>query len=115
MNVYYLLKHTISITVPVAAMACLIAYSFGYTEISLGLLIGVIGGMGKTFIMTNSVIHGTNPILSFFFKYLTLGGALILGMLVSIQAFFATVVGIFFVNVVFIMDQIKADSTEEIG
>ncbi len=114
MNVYETLKNTIVIVVPVAIIVCLIFYILGYPEVALGVFIGVTGGFGKTWIMSNSVIHGTHPMMSFFLRFVVIGVAFVLGILVSIHAFFASVAGVFFVHLVFIMDQFKTSNIGEL-
>ena len=114
MNVYDTLKNTIFIVVPVAIAVSLMIYILGYPEIALGVIIGVAGGFGKTWIMSNSVIQGTHPMLSFLLRFFIIGVAFVLGILVSIHAFFASVAGVFFVHIVFIMDQVRANNVGEL-
>ena len=114
MNVYDTLKNTIFIVVPVAIIVCLMIYIIGYPEISLGLLIGIVGGLGKTCIMSNSVIYGTSPLISFLLRFVVIGVAFVVGILVSMHAFFASVAGVFFVHIIFIMDQVRVNNVGEL-
>ncbi|HHO77300.1 MAG TPA: hypothetical protein ENN05_12865 [Deltaproteobacteria bacterium] len=114
MNVYDVLKHTILVVVPAGVLVCLIVYALGYAHIAFGLLLGVAGGTGKTLFMTYSAMNDVKPIVSFLLRYIILGIVMVLAIQISMHAFFAAVAGIFFVQIVFIMDQVKASSIGEL-
>lgn len=114
MNVYGVLKNTIFIAVPVSMVVCLMSYGLGYPGIALGLLFGVAGGVAKSFVMSYSAIHDANRLGSFVLRFFVIGVAFVLGILVSIHAFFAAVAGVFFVHIVFIMDQVRASNIGEL-
>lgn len=114
MNSYDVLRNTIFIAVPVAVLVFLILYGFGYSGMALGFLFGATGGMGKSFIMTYSVIHGSSSVKAFFFRYLVIGIVFVCAILISTHAFYAAVAGVFFVHVVFITDQVRASKIGEL-
>jgi len=115
MNVYDFLKHTILIVIPASILVCLVLYCIGYPQIALGLFIGVAGGAGKAIYMTYSAISDVSPIISMFFRYFILGIVMVLAIQISIHSFFAAIVGIFFVQIVFVMEQVRASSLGGIG
>jgi len=114
MNVYDVLKKTIFIAVPVTLLICLMSYGLGFSEIAVGIFFGVAGGMAKSFVMSFSAIHETSRIISFILRFLIIGIAFAGGILISTHAFFAAVAGVFFVHIVFIMDQINASNMGEL-
>ncbi len=114
MNVYEVLKHTIFVVVPVGLLVCLIFCGIGHTVLALGLLIGIAGGTGKVLFMTYSALYGVKPIISLLVRYSILGIAMVLAIQISIGAFFAAVAGIFFVQIVFVMDQVNTSSIGEL-
>ena len=114
MNVYEVLKHTIFIAVPVTMVICLMCFGLGFPQIALGVLLGVAGGMAKSFVMSFSAIHDTSRVISFVLRFLIIGLAFVGGILISSHAFFAAVAGVFFVHIVFIMDQVKASNIGEL-
>jgi len=114
MNVYDVLKHTIFVVVPVGVLVCLIFYGIGSAAIALGLMLGIAGGTGKIAFMTYSAMYDLKPLLSLLIRYIILGIAMVLAIQISINAFFAAVAGIFFVQIVFVMDQVKASSIGEL-
>lgn len=114
MSAYGVLRNTIFIVVPVSVVVCLVTLGIGYRELAMGFLFGVTGGIAKSYVMLYSAIHDTNRLLSFALRFLIIGVAFVLGILVSIHAFFAAVAGIFFVHIVFIMDQVRASNIGEL-
>jgi hypothetical protein len=114
MNVYEVLKHTIFIAVPVTLVICLMCFGLGFPEIALGVLLGVAGGMAKSFVMSFSAIHETSRVISLIIRFLIIGIAFAGGILISNHAFFAAVAGVFFVHIVFIMDQVNASNIGEL-
>ena len=114
MNVYGVLKNTIFVAVPVCLVICIISYALGYQGVAQGLLFGVAGGLAKSFIMSYSAIHDVNRLFFFVLRFLIIGIAFVLGILISINAFFAAVAGVFFVHIVFIMDQVRTSNIGEL-
>ncbi|MBN2297163.1 MAG: hypothetical protein JXM72_01140 [Deltaproteobacteria bacterium] len=115
MNVYDVLKHTIFVVVPVCILICLVIYVIGYTHIALGLFLGVAGGTGKALFMTYSAMYDVKPVVSFLLRYIILGIVMVSAIQISMHTFFAAVAGIFFVQIVFVMDQVKASNIGELG
>lgn len=107
-------RHTFAIVIPAGLVACLVLLILGYTDMALGILLGVVGGMVKSFLMANSVIREKNSVKSFLLRYLAIGVVFVLGILVSLDAFFTTVAGLFFVHIIFILDQVKASKARGI-
>jgi hypothetical protein len=115
MNVFSYVKNTISLSIPVAGVAGVLAYVLGYPEVSIGILIGIAGGIAKALMLTNSVLHGAGPVKTFLARYAVVGCIFIAGAMISLHAFFAASAAVLFIHVFFIMDQIRAGKAGEIG
>lgn len=115
MGVFSYVKNTISLSVPVAGAAGLLAYVLGYPEVSIGVIIGAVGGIGKSVMLTNSVLHGAGPMKTFFARYALVGGIFVAGALISLHAFFAAAAALLFVHVLFIIDQTRLGNAGEVG
>ncbi|HPX50468.1 MAG: hypothetical protein GXY28_10315 [Bacteriovoracaceae bacterium] len=115
MNVFSYVKNTISLSVPVAGAAVVLAYMLGCPEVSVGILIGAAGGVVKSLMLTNSVLNGSGPVKTFLARYAVLGGIFVAGAMISLHAFFAAAAAVLFIHVLFIMDQTRADKAGEIG
>ncbi len=115
MNIFSYVKNTISLAVPVAVAAGVLSYVLGYSEVSIGILIGAAGGIAKALMLTNSVLHGSGPVKTFLVRYALIGCVFAAGAMISLHAFFAASAAVLFTHVLFIMDQIRADKAGEIG
>ncbi len=111
----YLGQHTVAISVPVSLVASVLFFALGYPDMACGVLIGAAAGMLKSYLLGRQVVTGQRSLALFFLRYGVVALAFVLGIMLSLKAFFAAVAGLFFVHVVFIMDQVRTDSTEEIG
>ncbi len=107
-----LVRPTFIHVVPIAVLGSVLFFIFGYTDISLGIIIGVAGSLMNTLMMAHSTLVGLKPVRTFILRFATLGGILALSILISMSAFFAAAAGFFFAHVVFIIDQIKARDCE---
>ena len=115
MHVLSYVKNTMSLSLPVAGAAGALAYMLGYPEVSIGIIIGVIGGIVKSLMLTDSVLRGSGPVKTFLVRYVILGCIFIAGASISLHAFFAAAAAILFVHVFFIIDQTRAGKAGEIG
>ncbi|MBN1635175.1 MAG: hypothetical protein JW920_01600 [Deltaproteobacteria bacterium] len=107
-------RHTFVVVVPAGLVACLVLFILGYADIAQGVLLGVGGGMVKSFLMANSVMRDRSAVKSFLIRYLAIAIVFVLGITISVNAFFATVAGLFFVHIIFILDQVKASKARGI-
>ncbi|MEA3221928.1 MAG: hypothetical protein U9P49_02025 [Thermodesulfobacteriota bacterium] len=97
---------------PIAVLGSAVFFIFGYTDISLGIVIGVAGSLMNSLMMAYSTLGGLRPVRAFILRFACLGGILALSILISMPAFFAAAAGFFFAHVVFIIDQVRAGDCE---
>ncbi|MEA2101891.1 MAG: hypothetical protein U9P80_04870 [Thermodesulfobacteriota bacterium] len=102
------IRRTVMIVLPVAIVACLVLCVIGCFDIAFGVLIGVSCGVSKSLLMIHSVVNEQGAIKSFFLRYLIIAIAFILGIMVSMGAFYGSAAGLFFVHIMFIVDQVRS-------
>ncbi|HDP26059.1 MAG TPA: hypothetical protein ENN34_11530 [Deltaproteobacteria bacterium] len=108
-------KNTIAAVVPAVLVLGAVAYTLGYGDITVGLLIGSTGGIAKCCVMSYAAVAGSGRVMSFVIRYLIIGVVFVGGILISMHAFFASIAGVLLVQVIFVSDQVRANRTEEVG
>ena len=109
-----LVRGTLRLTGPLGLVIALIFLFTGYPDVSLGIALGIGGGILKSFMMAHSVLNQDGAVGSFLLRYLLIGAVFFVGGWISMPCFAAAAGGLLLVHVVFILYQIKTAETEEV-